>query len=209
MSSFHPHYTRSINCLLRGPQSYQISDINYLFISGHNQSFSPAGSWGIPGINLPFLFITQDNNGNNTLNSSVTQQQIDDSFGDGMGESSLITKHGQARWLEINVVVTVLGTAYAKYDHDSSHTDSAGTTYSGQPEFRFPTFNAQGNPNPNAGDPTGPCEMSTFGVGGRNRGYGVVYNQFGGQSQARRIEILKPYGNTDFSPISIGPSAGL
>ena len=156
-----------------------------------------------------FLFRPTDNSGNALGVNGTTQQQIDDSFGDGMGESSLITKHGQARWLEINLTVNAGGNQYAKYDHAASHTDSNLITYSGQPEFRKPLFDAQGNANPDAGDPIGPCEMSTFSVGGRNRGYGVVYSTSFPQSQTRRIHMSKPANFTDFNPISFGASAGL
>ena len=181
------HSTRSINCLIRSPRDHSVNTSgNWTWLQ---ESFQAAGNY-YKVFGLTFFNV-----------------DTDASFE--LASSSLIKRHAQARvmsWASLTFYSD--SWSYDKYDYDYSHTDGNGQLNYGLPVYSYNDNSYVDNLNPG---PVSPCKMSTFSVEGRTNEFANVYNLSNGfyQSSPAQIIMNKPNDNTNYNPISMGPSAGV
>ena len=193
------HNTNSINALIMGPLGHTVGNpTDHGFPLTINETFSAAGEYdavNFPGGSLIFL---------PAANSDIN-----------IPNSSLRNRHAQAHLMKGTTITTSLGggQTFQKYTHTFGifGTTPTGviTVFLGTPQ------SADTNSDPNPGQPSGPCRMSTFQAGsGTNKHFGTVYNHDGntspfGQSMVADITMPSAGSLNAMNPVSMGVSAGV
>ena len=177
------HNTRSINALLMGPSTHNVTSNTTQWGPPANliESFSPAGYWIGTGPNPTFF------------GYQASHYEI--------ANSSLKRRHGQARILSWTTYAST-GTDRYTYNPGAFY-DSYGVLNYGQPTYIY--SNAFGAL---AGTPQLPCPMSKFSRDGKHNNTGLHWTGTWGYSDGA-ITMAEGAANTDPSPISMGPTAGI
>ena len=191
------HNTRSINVLIMGPLAHTVGNsIDHGPPLGINENFSAAGEYDAADItNIIFL---------PAPNSDIN-----------IPGSSLRNRHAQAHLMKGDTITTTAGggQTFQKYTHTFGIFGITPTGVIGV--FLGTPQSADTNSDPNPGQPSGPCRMSTFQAGsGTNKHFGTVYNHDGntspfGQSMIADITMPSPGSLNAMNPVSMGVSAGV